>query len=597
MRLYITKIILLTAFLSSMQAVAATTHNSNLAYNNTDFNQLQPGWANTLTLYNLSSKPMVMTQLQFETNYNSLDTSQLNGTIYHSQTPATPKKISEFDYSYAFSTESPYSKGTFTIIPANGSVTLTQIPLAHEQTSVNGIPLYYRLPFNIKVTLQDGTQLDADLKDTCQHSQCNDPASGKIIGAYYTDWANYHYSQTPKNMLMPNQTPIQQVNTIFYDVGKIDNKTAAIQLVDINHDQYYLPAFDTLKQQYPYINLVYSFGGWGDAASMSYPSYDLAAIFDQQNPKLIQTLADNMVNTILSLGFNGIDIDYEWIAIQPGTSQPMQLTRERALGYQQLLQDIRDDFNKIQPQDQPNYYKLTTAVFAGTDKVDEFVAKGGDWSKIASAVDAIDIMTYDMHGQFDLSQLPPDNITDFHSQMQTEHQYQSEMLNHYNIMDAVDSYEKSGVPAKKIVIGLPAYTRIEKTLLPVSDDNKGLYLTLSTDQPLGESGSGGTTDYKCILDNSYCWNGFNFTSLTYIPAILSGEGLGSLAKTPWAYDKSLNWFMSFDDGSSAKYKAHWAKQNNLGGVMIWELDGDIPMSDKNYQQNSIIYNSWLGLVN
>jgi chitinase len=585
------------AILASSVTMAAN-HNGFLTYNNTDFNQTQPGWANTLTIYNSSSKPVVITQIQFETNYDSLDTSQLYGTIYHSQTPATPQKIADFDYRYAFATESSYSKGTYTTIPANGSVNLTQIPLAHEQKSVNGIPLYYRLPFNVKVTLQDGSQINVDLKDTCQGTQCNDPAAGKLLGAYYTDWANYHYSQNPKNMLMPNQIPLQHLNTIFYDVAKIDNKTADINFVDINHDQYYMPAFDTLKQQYPYLNLIYSFGGWGDAGSASYPSYDLAAIFDQQNPKLIQTLADNMVNTMLTLGFNGIDIDYEWIAIQPGTSEAMQLTPARALGYQQLLQDIRADFNKLQPQGKPNYYKLTTAVFAGADKINEFIANGGDWTKIASAVDAVDLMTYDLHGQFDLGQLAPDNITDFHSQMQTEHHYQGDMLNHYNVIDAVDSYKKAGVPANKIVIGIPAYTRIEKTLLPITDDNKGLYLTLSTDQPLGETGSGGTTDYKCILDNAYCWGGFTFNrgALSYMQAILSSEGLGALARTPWAYDKSQNWFMSFDDGRSAKYKANWARENGLAGLMVWELDGDIPLTDKNYQQNSIIYNSWLGVT-
>ncbi|GEM_PF-2212691 len=586
------KIFFMALFICSTSVFAS--NNNFLSYSNTDFNQSQPGWANTLTIYNSSATPIVITKLQFETNYDSLDTSQLYGTIFHPQTGAVPQKISDFDFSYAFSTESPYSKGTFTTIPANGSVTLTQIPIAHEQKSVNGIPLYYRLPFNLKVTLQNGSEIQVPLQNSCQGAQCNDPVPGKILGAYYTDWANYHYTQNPKNMLMPNQIPIQHLNTIFYDVAKIDNKTAALNFVDINHDQYYVPAFDTFKQQYPYLNMVVSFGGWGDAASQSYPSYDLAAIFDQENPALIQTLADNMVNTLQTLGFNGIDIDYEWIAIQPGTSEAMKLTPARAKGYQQLLQDIRTDLTKIQPKDNPNFYKLTTAVFAGPDKVAEFTANGGDWSQVANAVDTVDLMTYDLHGQFDLSQTPPDNISDFHSEMQTEHHYQGDLLNHYNVIDAVAAYQKVGVPAKKMVIGIPAYTRIEKTALPVTDDNKGLYLTLAADQPAGESGSGGTTDYKCIKDNTYCWNGFNFgPSLTYVP--MQTQGLGSLAKTPWGYDKTLNWFLSFDDGQSAFYKSQWAKQNNLAGLMIWELDGDIPLTDANFQQNSIVYQSWQGL--
>ena len=571
----------------------ASSNNNLLAYSNTDFNQIQPGWANTLTIYNMSSAPIVITQLQFDTNYNSLDTNQLTGTIYHLQTFIL-QKISEFDYHYTLTTESPYSKGTFTTIPAQGSVTLQQIPIVHQQLSQNGIPLYYRLPFHVTITLQNGNQIAVPLKDSCHDTTCHDPLPNKLLGAYFTNWANYHYSQNSQNMLMPKQIPLANLNTIFYDVAKIDNQTASVSFVDINHDQYYLPAFDTLKQQYPYLNMIYSFGGWGDAGSNSYPSYDLATIFDQQNPALIKTLADNMVHTLQELGFNGIDIDYEWNAIQPASSAPMQLTAARAQGYQQLLQAIRTDLNKIQPTNNPHYYKLTTAVFAGPDKVDEFVRNGGSWAAVADAIDYLDLMSYDMHGQFDLSQLPPDNITDFHSQMQTEHHYQNDVLNHYNIVDAVEAYVNQGVPKNKIILGLPAYTRIEKTAVPITDDNKGLYLTLSTDQPLGESGAGGTTDYKCIINNNYCWGGFQFNTanLIYGPAVLSGKGLGSFAKTPWAYDKSQNWFMSFDDSNSVNYKIAWAKQQDLGGAMIWEIDGDIPATDANYQKTSIIYNAW-----
>lgn len=585
------------SLLFNVNIFAAAYPSEMLTYNNTDFNQSQPGWANTLTIYNQTNSPVVITQLQFDTNYNSLDTSQLNGTIYHPQTPAVPQKISDYVYRYSFSTESPYSKGTYTTIPAQGAVTLTQIPISHQQAAENGIPVYYRLPFNVKVTLQNNTPLNVALRDQCHGETCNDPAPGKLIGAYFTNWANYHYQDT-KNRLMPNQIPLKNMNTIFYAIGKIDNKTATINVVDINHDQYYLPAFDTLRQQYPYLNVFYSFGGWGDEKSNNFPSYDLAAIFDKEDPALIQKLASNMVNTMLSMGLNGIDIDYEWNAVQPNSSALMQLTKARALGYQQLLIAIRKKLASIQPSTNAQYYKLTSAVFAGSDKVDEFINNGGNWSEVAKAVDYLSIMTYDMHGQFDLAQTPPDNITDFQSGMATEHHYQSDFLNHYNVVEAINAYKNKGVPAGKIVMGIPAYTRIEKTASAVTDENKGLYLLLANDQPAGESSSGGTTDYKCIVDNNYCWGGFNFNrnSLTILSANMSGNGLGAPAKTPWAYDKSQNWFMSFDNGDSAKYKAQWAKSNQLGGVMMWEIDGDIPTTDNLFEKNSIIYNTWLGLT-
>ncbi len=590
--------LLLASLLSFVNSTTVFAENApSLTYEHTNFNQQQPGWADTLTIYNETSQPITIKQLQFDTNNNLLDTSQLYGSIYHSATPAIPQKINDFVYRYSFATQSSYNQAYVTI-PAKGSVNLTQIPIAHEQRSEKGIPVYYRMPFNIHVTLQNNAQLSVSPRGQCVGKECEDPAPNKIIGAYFTDWANYHYSNNPQNMLFPNQIPLKNLNTIFYAIGKIDHVTAAISVVDINHDQYYLPAFDMLRQQYPYLNVFYSFGGWGDAGSNSYPSYDLAAIFDQQNPALIQTLATNLVNTMLTMGFNGIDIDYEWTAVQPGTDALMKLTPTRALGYQHLLQAIRQQLNKIQPPENTHYYKLTTAVFSGVDKVQDFVDQGGDWRKVAEAVDALSIMTYDMHGQFDLWQTSPDNITDFQSGMQTEHHYQFDTLNHYNVTDAIEAYHQYGVPNQKMILGLPAYTRIEKTALPVTDENKGLYLTLANDQPSGEAGAGGTVDYKCIVNSAYCWGGFDFhrDTLTYVPIILSGNTLGSLAKTPWSYDKNLHWFMSFDDGQSALYKARWAKQHQLGGIMMWEIDGDIPLTDLHYEQNSVIYNNWVGLT-
>ena len=208
-------------------------------------------------------------------------------------------------------------------------------------------------------------------------------------------------------------------------------------------------------------------------------------------------------------------------------------------------------------------------------------------------------MTYDFHGQFDAptSTAGPDNITGFLSAMQTVHQYQTPAINQYNVTDAVKNYIAQGVPAAKLVVGIPAYTRIEESATTVTDTNMGLYLPLAamTDQPVGEAG-GGMTDYKCIINNAYCWGGYSFdrSTLNFVP---SNIYLAAKTITPWAYDKSQNWFLSYDNGQSANYKAKWAAQNGLAGMMVWELDADIPNTDTYYQQNSIIYNAWLGLMN
>ena len=84
--MFIKKLLIFLPLLIIIKCGFAAT-SANLTYSNTDFNSQQPGWSDTLTVYNNSSQAVVITNLQLETNYSGLDTSQLSGSIYHPQTP------------------------------------------------------------------------------------------------------------------------------------------------------------------------------------------------------------------------------------------------------------------------------------------------------------------------------------------------------------------------------------------------------------------------------------------------------------------------------------------------------------------------------
>ena len=59
----------------------------------------------------------------------------------------------------------------------------------------------------------------------------------------------------------------------------------------------------------------------------------------------------------------------------------------------------------------------------------------------------------------------------------------------------------------------------------------------------------------------------------------------------------MNWVCSFDDYISADYKGKMINKQGLGGFMVWEIDGDIPQTDPNYQTKSVVYGAWNGMVN
>ena len=46
------------------------------------------------------------------------------------------------------------------------------------------------------------------------------------------------------------------------------------------------------------------------------------------------------------------------------------------------------------------------------------------------------------------------------------------------------------------------------------------------------------------------------------------------AKVPWLYDAKAGLMISYDDPESIQLKAQYVRDNNLGGVMFWELSCD-----------------------
>ena len=274
-----------------------------------------------------------------------------------------------------------------------------------------------------------------------------------------------------------------------------------------------------------------------------------------------------------------------------------------------------------------------------------------DLTIVLDAVNYVNLMAYDMHGAFDApaDEAGGDNITNFQSQMNVGPEDSSQgNVAQYSVTASL-AMLKSLSPNNysKVVLGIPAYSRL--VLLdgnqknPVKDlpqdyIDQGVYLGLApaSEQALssvdyGEfvgdvwsqdyqgnntdaAANGSLTqgirgsasfDYKCIVDSNNC---IMQTASAMTPEQLFGAyngsdyhyntgttGPGAYAQTPWAYDATNNVFMSYDNGASAHFKATYVKSQGLAGVMMWEVDGDVPASAADYDQDSIIHNMRTGL--
>lgn len=234
------------------------------------------------------------------------------------------------------------------------------------------------------------------------------------------------------------------------------------------------------------------------------------------NPEndLIDTLATNIVNTINTYGFDGIDIDWEY----PKSGQYTWFTS--------MMQAI---YTKVKAN---NPHHLVTAAIGGGKWQPAYY----DLNNSKNYLDYINMMCYDAektagHYQNALyrrsSYLDPTNKVGANTTSCSIH----ESVNLYN-----NTY---GIPNSKIIVGIPFYG-VTQTLVDGSWKNADIavrYATLKTYVA-------DTANYTYVFDD-----------VAKVPYLLSTDG---------------QTFISFEDPTSIGYKSQYIIDNNLAGMMVWQ---------------------------
>jgi hypothetical protein len=166
-------------------------------------------------------------------------------------------------------------------------------------------------------------------------------------------------------------------------------------------------------------------------------------------------------------------------------------------------------------------------------------------------VDWINLMGYDFHGSWDTS-------TNFNAPLFRASADPADAA--LNIDAAVQTYLSAGVPAQKLVLGVPFYGR---GWAGVSDTDNGLYQPAAGPAP--GTREAGSFEYKDLKGH-------------YLPAF--ERFWDEETFVPWLYDADRQIFISYDDAESLQAKAGYARDQGLAGVMIWELSqGDESLVD------------------
>ncbi|HEX3437362.1 MAG TPA: glycosyl hydrolase family 18 protein [Pseudacidobacterium sp.] len=346
-----------------------------------------------------------------------------------------------------------------------------------------------------------------------------------LLVGYFPQWGIYDEPQYfVKNLITSGAAPL--LDQLNYAQGAVVNARCAIADPNADLNLTYTVAnsvegsadnpvsplrgsfhqLQQLKKLYPQMKILISLEG--KAASFA------EAAKPENRVAFVSSCIDMFVRGNFSNGihapgiFDGFDVDWEYP------------TPDDVENYTALLAEFRKQLNAAQPG-----LKLTIA--AGPHPG---MYHGVDFSAVAKIVDLIGLMNYDYIG-------PWHNETGFHAPLYSEHGGSGDAT--------VKAYEDAGVPAGKLLLGVPFYGYEWKS---VGAENHGLF------QP-GEA---------VHQDRPY----------SYIQTLISASTVyrDSKAQAPWLYDGDTFW--TYEDAVSARFKGAYAEQHQLGGVMVWELGED-----------------------
>ncbi|MFJ4673363.1 glycoside hydrolase family 18 protein [Kitasatospora purpeofusca] len=293
-----------------------------------------------------------------------------------------------------------------------------------------------------------------------------------------------------------------------------------------------------LKAKNPRLRTVISLGGWSWSKYFS----DAAAT-DEARRKFVSSCLDLYLKGDLprladspeggpgaAAGvFDGIDLDWEYPG---GGGDAGNVVRpEDGHNFTLLVAEFRRQLDALGGR-KGKHYLLTAAVAAN-----ETVADRLELPEVAKSVDWLNLMTYDLHGPWE-GKGPANHQANLYADPTDPDARQR------SADKAVVHYGERGLPSRQTVLGAPFYGH-GWTGVPAGNRG-GLYQKATGTAP--------DLSYKEI--NA-------LPGRTYVDRDHGAS---------WKYDGTT--FYSFDSAEVLTEKARYARWNDLGGVMVWSLDGD-----------------------
>jgi chitinase len=292
-----------------------------------------------------------------------------------------------------------------------------------------------------------------------------------------------------------------------------------------------------LKTEYPHLRINLSIGGWG-ADHFS----DMA-----DSPSLRADFVTNVMKYLKDNNLDGMDIDWEY-PVGPPWGQEIKSNPRDKENWVTLLKELRQALDTLGEETGKRYY-LSACVPSSP-----WFTRVNDVVGAAQWVDSLTLMAYDHYGSWS-------STTGHHANLYRN----PKDPDGWSSDQAVKDFLASGVPAKKLLLGIATYG-MEWTGIAVGNnsDLPGLFV---------KKGSGNAVSGRDI--------GYHPSIKNYLKNTEYTRYWDDASKAPFLYNPNASGghWIGYTDQEQIKFIGAYAKEKGLGGLFYWEyawdMEGDL----------------------